>query len=293
MPPDLRAIICQLQATGPITVDQHMGRATQKLLLDIVAGRYWRSDVLRSDFPPIDQIVHDAGNYTTSGLLHPQLIRRVRGTLKSGEAVWVRLVGLTADVSERLRVFVENPPAGVEVDGVYWVLDEVMTGGKWCASTRFTELIARQLNAPPREKFSMEFASPTTFKVRGMSMPLPIPANVFGSLKNRWEQMTGTTIHDDLLPFIDYFVMLTKHDIHTQIMRFKKRQPEVGFTGTVSYEIRKYSSYFQKQDPTLADRLEHHYDDLANWVGLLTDFAFYGGVGGKTTQGMGMVCFSN
>jgi CRISPR-associated endoribonuclease Cas6 len=218
-------------------------------------------------------------------------MQRVRGTIKTGEAVWVRLVGLTADVSERLRVFVENPPAGVEVDGVFWVLDEVMTSGKWCGSTRYTELIAKQLNTPPLHKLSMEFVSPTTFQVRGMAMPLPIPANVFGSLKNRWEMMTGATVADDLAAFIDYYVMLTQHEICTRIMRFKKRQPEVGFTGNVSYEIRRYSSYLQKQDSTLADRLENQYDDLSHWVGLLADFAFYGGVGSKTTQGMGMVSF--
>ncbi len=99
-------------------------------------------------------------------------------------------------------------------------------------------------------------------------MPLPLP--------------------EDLLVFVDNLVMLSRHEVESRVPPFKNGSRQVGFTGQATFTIARKNDGLRKYDKALAQTLEGR-DDLARVLGMLADFAFYSGVGIKTSQGMGMV----
>jgi len=114
---------------------------------------------------------------------------------------------------------------------------------------------------------------------------LPQPESVFDSLARRWNSLVaepeGLTLIDrrQLSAFIGDRVHVSRlAGVETQALRFA-RGMQLGFVGTVTYVVQGVSG------PT-ADEATL---EQARILDLLADFAFYSGVGYKTTMGMGQV----
>ncbi|MGQ9675445.1 MAG: CRISPR system precrRNA processing endoribonuclease RAMP protein Cas6 [Chloroflexota bacterium] len=118
---------------------------------------------------------------------------------------------------------------------------------------------------------SLLFASPTTFSFGQRKVPLPLPELVFGSLLKKWNTFSPFKFSSDLLAlFGERLVVSEVHNLNTQMLDFG-RYKEKGFVGQVTYEA-----------------LGPWSDEDVRALNILADFAFYAGVGYKTTMGMGL-----
>jgi CRISPR-associated endoribonuclease Cas6 len=145
----------------------------------------------------------------------------------------------------------------------------------WAGYTSFEQLYHQ---AQPESEVTLEFTSPTVFsfgrKAWGQkTVPLPDPALVFRSLWKRWNTFTfpELTLPKDLPEYVAESAVVKQYQIETKMQHFS-RSPQVGFLGQVTYKLMgrgKEADRFRRQ------------------LSLLADFAFYSGVGYKTTQGMG------
>lgn len=285
LPADLAAYGLRLRAPHALTVENHMGRAVQQLVLDLV----------RRVDPSLSEALHALSQtkpYAASGLLLPESARPVLGKLAVGDRAWVRVVGLSSEVVAALDRSLERAPAEVEIDRVRWQVESVGRDSAehpWAGRAALTDLIQHHRAADPPGKLTLEFATPTGFHSGGLNVPLPQPALVWGSLLRQWNDLCPLPLPDDLTPFIAWQVMLNRYRAETQILRFKQGSQQIGFTGQATFAIARRNEQLERSDPALAERLSAQGDELARALGLLAEFAFYCGVGIKTTTGMGMV----
>lgn len=132
-------------------------------------------------------------------------------------------------------------------------------------------------DAAPAEEITLAFVSPTAFgfgqKAWGKkTIVLPEPTLVFGSLLRTWNSLAPDHLRLDrsaLMAYVEENVVVSRlNSINTRILRFRKA-PQVGFTGQVTYGLLDEEPIARRQ------------------CAMLADFAFYGGVGMKTSMGMG------
>ena len=116
----------------------------------------------------------------------------------------------------------------------------------------------------------LSFLSPTTFRRAGRNFPLPDPEPMFVGLLNRWNLFSPTHLDGELLPdaLARGAVVLSYHRIETAVIRLPKAM-QIGFIGDV--ELRVLDEAIRATISTLAR------------------YAFYAGVGYKTSQGLGQV----
>jgi len=126
---------------------------------------------------------------------------------------------------------------------------------------------------PPRQ-VNLHFASPTVFRSGGANVPLPLPGMVFESLVRRWNAFAPLQIPLEIRRFADEAMVIARYHLHTERVAFGEegeRGAYPGFVGTCGYSFLVHDRY---------------------WLGLihlLAAFAFYAGVGARTTMGLGQV----
>ena len=156
----------------------------------------------------------------------------------------------------------------------YEVLRQHSEGHTWAGRSTFDELYNDGLYLARKGErlVGLRFVTPTTFKLAGsrLNMPLPWPRLVFQSLANRWNAFSPIPLWIDW-PDFERRVTVAKCDVRTRLLDFGHFR-QVGFVGECWFLI----------DPQAKLSLRHALYTLAQ-------FAFYAGVGRKTTMGMGMV----
>jgi CRISPR-associated endoribonuclease Cas6 len=114
-----------------------------------------------------------------------------------------------------------------------------------------------------------------------MIVPLPLPDLVFGSLLRNWNQFSPSSfVEANLLKEIcSHHLEMTHHRITSQLARLVFQRDDgqyrtmtfPGFVGSCSFRL-----------------VELHDRTVIKTLNALADFAFYAGVGAKTTMGFGV-----
>jgi CRISPR-associated endoribonuclease Cas6 len=181
-----------------------------------------------------------------------------------------------------------NPPRGggptIRMGAVDFAVSEVLTTPGSHAWAGYTTLGAlerawgeRRLDAAAWS-ISLRFASPTVFS-RGTRdglgkwmEPFPSPALLFGSLAAAWNQVSPRPVDKAAVrAYAEETVVVGLYHMSSRMVRYWG-QPQIGATGRISY--------------LLKDRRDQ---PMIRTLNCLADFAFYSGVGYKTTMGMGQV----
>ena len=131
--------------------------------------------------------------------------------------------------------------------------------------TNFKELKEK---AQPHTQATLRFLSPTSFRSRGEQKIFPEPNLVFSSLLKKWNAFSSIKFPKGLEEGFSK-IRVARYNTRTELIEFSNYKI-IGFKGTVTYELPKGIS-----------------DEVKNRVNTLADFAFYAGVGYKTTMGMG------
>lgn len=113
------------------------------------------------------------------------------------------------------------------------------------------------------DDIQLKFLSPTSFKQQQGIQPFPLPELVFGSLQRRWNAFAPQELQ---LPPMEWQGFVSAYELKTHALRLEGGA-EIGSQGWVRYRFPM--------------------PEQAKVASILAHFAFFSGVGRKTTMGMG------
>lgn len=194
------------------------------------------------------------------------------------ERCTVRLTGLSEPVSAVLENFLREPPLTWELGRPRATLFETEAvvcdpqRDGWSGVSSVGELTERHLlfDRPPERKIGVEFASPVSFKSYDKHVPIPMPGLVFDSLMRKWNAFAALPLSDQVKQYAEMMVAVSHFSLHSEIVNLGRNKQVTGGRGSIEYECM---------------------DGDRDWIAalqMLADFAFFSGVGVKTTMGMGM-----
>ena len=263
----LIAIVLKLTTDRNLALPPHLGRANYAATLRR----------LEEVAPGLGDVAH-AGEgpkpLTCSSLLG-HLPRGGQSLIRAGETVQVRVTGLEERISRALLAgLMEQPPATWELDGEVFRVTEVVCDADehtWTGHTTYEELLGYHVSRAEQtpHQVQLEFGSPTAFSSKGLTMPVPLPYLVFGSLVDRWNAYSPIPLAPEARQFAEESVALSRFDLHTRPVQTKNSGLYIGAEGMAQYT---------------AVRSDHYWLSALN---VLAVFALYSGVGTQTTIGMG------
>lgn len=200
--------------------------------------------------------------------------------LRAGHECWLR-VTLASDAM--FQTFISrfmHPSAGsgqvarptIRLGEMEFGVSAVLTAPgshAWAGYTTVEDLMA---NARTSDTLTFEFASPVSFSLGDNRMEImPRPELVFIGLHRKWQEWCGLPTTMKLsADWLRERVLVSQWEMRSHMWRYGK-QHQIGSEGRVTYRV------FDADEDTLY------------MLNTLADFAFYAGVGRKTTQGMGQV----
>lgn len=196
--------------------------------------------------------------------------------LRVGQECWLRVTTLHQEI---FQLFIQRFLLGggrptLRIGPFHFAVAEVLTtpaAHPWAGYCEAADLLE---NAIPAERMTLEFASPTAFNVnqqpgsKGQFVLSPEPALVFGNLAHAWNAFLQPQLDARRLEDAAKQALVTHSSIKTCTLLWDKRVQK-GFTGRCTYNLRRLP------------------EEDRRGISALASFAFYAGVGGKTTQGMG------
>lgn len=209
-------------------------------------------------------------------------IPRARGhtvLLRPEETYWLRVTILYPPLYERfMTCFLDNPARPILRIGsaLLSVREILVTPGShpWAGYTTWAQMAAQ---ASVEDEISLAFTSPTAFSFGqrpwGKKIVVwPQPDLVFGSLIRVWNAWAPVPLQiekEAIIPYLQEDVVVTRiGHLETRMLHFG-RAPQIGFVGQLTYGLMAGDDYARRV------------------LNALADFAFYAGVGMKTTMGMG------
>jgi CRISPR-associated endoribonuclease Cas6 len=264
----LISLILILVSEQEVTLPAYVGRANYAATLGLLR---------RLDGALSERVHQDDGPkpVTCSNVLN---VRPDGGELHihAGQETHVRITGLTEEVSAALVAgFLDDRPGQWELDRASFRVVDVVCDPqrhRWTGRASYEELAATQLlQGEPQRQAMLEFASPTAFKSKEMTMPIPLPGLVFGSLVERWNAFSPIVLSPEMRRFGEEMVAISRFRLVSQAVEQKNAALRVGAMGEATYRSLGGDRY---------------------WLGvmqMLADFALYSGVGVQTATGMGQV----
>lgn len=138
--------------------------------------------------------------------------------------------------------------------------------GPWAGRSDWEALGKDRAQGP----LQMIFCTPTTFRQGDLDLPLPVPRLVLGGLLEKWNRFSPFPLPLDP-ESLERRVALSAGRV--RIRPFHDGRDEIrGFVGCAEFHVARSASAEERRA-----------------LGALADFAFFAGVGRKTTHGMGLV----
>jgi len=267
----LFSAVCTLHSLGDSTLPVTHGHLGYAAFLSMI----------RAVQPELAQALHDTPGrkpFTVSPLRGLPHAKGGVCHLRAGSTCWLRITLLG---QELFGAFMERlltaPSTTIQLGGAGFQIAQVLTtpGSHPWAGYATVDALLDQDRIDSRIR--LLFASPTAFSLGTMGrakrrmVVLPLPELVWGSLRGSWRRVTGREISHDFQTWVrDYVMVREVRNWRTRVFRFRN-SAQVGGSGDVVFEA-----------------LDGNAEHLRTW-NRLAEFAFYAGVGYKTTMGMGQV----
>jgi CRISPR-associated endoribonuclease Cas6 len=233
-------------------------------------------DLMRQADPALAATLHAPSThkpFTVSPLLAPHDDHPLSGVVGPGQRGRLRFTILDDRVfAALLRKFQHDPVTAVRIGSARLMVADLSTvPGRWTGASSLTQLWDEAATGP---SVCLQLASPTSFSLGHANGEarlglFPLPSLVFGSLSRRWASLESVPLPPSLKELIAQGLVEASYEVRTVALHLTGR-PEIGAVGWCRYTAR---------GAWPADALRA--------LNALADFAFYAGVGRKTTMGMG------
>jgi CRISPR-associated endoribonuclease Cas6 len=271
----LYSIVLKLVPTGETTIRATMGHQAHAAFLRTV----------RQSDPALAEVLHlpnlPTRPFTVSPLRGVGRAHDGQVRLSPERDYFLRFTVLYPPIFERFmaRFLRGQGRPVIHLGRAELLIKEILTtpgSHPWAGYTSWARLAAEACLKPEIE---LEFTSPTAFGFGQQEwgkkiVVLPEPALVFGNLAKSWNDLAPPLLQVDrnaLRACVEQHVVVKElQGLKTRMLRFS-RWPQVGFVGRVTYGLMAGDEAARGQ------------------LNALADYAFYGGVGIKTTMGMGQV----
>lgn len=268
----LHAVVVNLIATHDGRVPLTQGALAHAAFLDLV----------HAADPELAGRLHDSGGrqpFTISPLRDlPGAQPDEEGyRLRAGNRAALRLTLLDPALFTAFlqRLLAAGPDLRLRIGDVTFAVESALGAPGSHPWAGYTTAAALRQAAGAEPRIRMLFASPTAMNLgekgpaKQRMVLIPIPQYVFAALRGAWNRLTGDEIPIDFEAWVaDYVFIREVHNWQTAVYQLK-RGTYPGGLGSVTFEA--------------LDTGSPHVRTL----NLLADFAFYSGVGTKTTMGMG------
>lgn len=236
--------------------------------------------LVRAVQPELAQALHDLSDHKpyTLSPLHGRLERRDgRYVLPAGWRGYFRLTLLhTSLFNVFMQRLLTEPHVAIRLGKADFVIDSVYGAPgshPWCGYATAESL---QAEAGLAQQIRLEFATPTSFNQTDKADSgaarvalLPEPRLIWTSLSAKWQRFTSLPLPDGFQAWAERNVVVSEvRRWETRALRYKGGDL-LGGLGDVTFQA-------LHDDPAM----------VRAW-NLLADFAFFSGVGRKTTIGMG------
>lgn len=261
----LSSFVIELETLDPITLNGYGGEAIHGLFFEI----------LRSYSEKAAEYLHDENRkskpFSLSGILEGKSKSDGKLLLDSGENVSFRISVLEeklipdilAAFAKALNLKTKFPLGNGKI--VVNKINYQTNSSPWVQSSLYPKLFEE---AKPVDRIKLRFLSPTSFRTRGKQRTLPDASLIFSSLLERWNSFSGIRFNRDFLEKMAD-VHPSQFGLRSELVQFANYKI-IGFKGTVEY---RFGNEFAKEEKRI--------------INTLADFAFFAGVGYKTTMGMG------
>ncbi len=263
----LISLVLTLETDRPVTLPGHLGRANYAAVL----ARLAQVDAA------LAARIHDEDGpkpLTCSSILNARG-NRDGLSLQPGQPYFLHITGLTPSVSQALHAgLIEDPPAVWELDRhpfriVRATADPAEDG--WAGVESYEGLASQAMfqQGSPARTVTLDFVSPTAFKSSGLTVPVPLPGLVFGSLVDRWNAFSPVVLSPEMRRFGEEVMVISRYRLRSLPVAQKSGGLRIGGVGQVTYRAMTGDRYW-----------------LAT-MQMLADFARFSGVGVQTATGMG------
>jgi len=266
----LLSLVLELKPLNENSLPLTIGNAVHGLFMNLVAEKK----------PELAEELHSNNKekpFTTSPVFGNFSYAGRRAFLKKDEIYWIRFTSLNRGLTEFLF---ESSPSfiGKEITVLDQRFEVIRVCSKpneheWAAQSSYEEIYNRwvPVTEPVPRKVAMAFMTPTTFRRGIKNTPLPVPRLFFSHLAAKWNQFSSIHLGSTIADVIDERVSVSGLNLKTKMLQLGAHR-EIGFIGHCEFIIPVVTG-------DVWDRIFH----------ALCDFAFYSGVGAKTTMGMGQV----
>ncbi len=246
-----------------------------------IAIRGWFYDSIGEAEPEIADKLHHANG------VKPFTVSQLFGKYKQSKGVLhlrkqpysFRVTVLTSELYGALRQILATKMANgefIQLGGMKFSIEQIVLGGEgeiYAGQSSYEEL----WQTPARREYSFRFVTPTSFRMGRGHLPFPLPNSVYRGLWQKWNQFASRqfAMGKELLDTVQQQVFPSQHEIKTKLVP-RSGAKFLGFVGTCKFEV-------------LGDISEERLHNLT----VLSEFAYYAGVGAKTTEGMGQTLVGN
>jgi CRISPR-associated endoribonuclease Cas6 len=263
----LYSSVIRLHVLHDGVIPQTQGRFALSAFLDIVE---------RVD-PILSQVLHDAPNskpFTVSQLRGLPVAREGEIRVRAGHECYLRVTLAGEDLFTAFiqRFLYGTARPTIRLGHTEFGVSEVATAPGSHLWSGYTTSEALLNEARTEDTIGLEFASPFSFSLGdNRAEIMPRAELIFGGLQRKWVQWCAAQLPAQIdREWLRENVLVSDWRMHSRMLRYGS-QAQIGSEGTMIFQVFA------------------HAPDVLRTLNALADFAFFAGVGRKTTQGMGQV----
>jgi len=265
----LLAAVIAVRPVEPASAPAALGRAVHA----------WFLDRLREVDASLARRLHESDGprpFTASNLWGTKRARGGRVALDPERPCWLRLTGLTEEISGAIERALPAVGEALTLAGVPLRVTEIATETEqhpWAGRADYADLVQRYtLSAGRRPQgVTLRFSSPTLFRSGGRDVPLPLPHLVFHGYLRKWNTFSPLALPEEAKRYAEECVALGRFKVRSHLVSFEQgdKGAHVGFTGEVRFRFLVGDGYWTRV------------------MTLLAGYAFWAGTGYRTTAGLG------
>jgi CRISPR-associated endoribonuclease Cas6 len=249
------------------------------------------SSIICAASPSIAEALHQTSHSKPFTLSQINLASTDLRQLLPDRSYRFRITALTQELTAALACFSpEAVPEFLLAGQPMELLGLSLSDAPWAASIPAAWLVNEWFNRvqPPPRRFGLRFCSPTMCQSSNPAHGLfPEPQLVFYGLAEKWLAFSASDA-DDWPPAINEFIeeaalgagellRVSRYNLTTAVEKFRSRDgappyQKIGYLSAIEYIAARHAGEAELRA-----------------LGLLADYAFFAGIGYKTTMGMGQV----